>query len=300
MTSPIRRAAREDSRVALVTCELFPDLWEDDFPLRDALRDRGVHVDAVRWDDETAVWAGYDLVVIRSPWDYVPRRDAFVAWARSVPRLLNPGDVVEWNTDKRYLGRLAEAGLPVTPTSYVAPGEKWTAPKAGEWVVKPTISAGSQDTGRYRLPAQTGLAGAHVARLLAAGRTAMIQPYLEAVDTVGESALIFTPGPDGELSFSHSIRKGAMLTGPDEGAIDPGSERITPRTPDQAELDVAARVLEHVPGGPKRLLYARVDLIPGPDGAPLLVELELAEPSLFLSTAPGAAPRLADAILTRL
>ncbi|GAA0465031.1 ATP-grasp domain-containing protein [Paractinoplanes deccanensis] len=300
MTSPIRPAARENSRVALVTCELFPDLWEDDFPLRDSLRERGVHVDAVSWDDASADWAAYDLVVIRSPWDYVPRRDAFVAWARALPQLLNPADIIEWNTDKRYLGRLAEAGLPVTPTDFVAPGQTWTPPASGEWVVKPTVSAGSQDTGRYQLPAQRDLAEAHVARLLAAGRTAMIQPYLAAVDTVGETALIFTPDAGGELTLSHSIRKGAMLTGPDEGTIDPGSEQITPRTPSQAELDVASRVLAHVPGGAARLLYARVDLIPGPDGDPLLVELELAEPSLFLSESPGAATRLADAIVSRL
>ncbi|XVV14731.1 ATP-grasp domain-containing protein [Actinoplanes sp. CA-131856] len=300
MTSSIHPAARETSRVALVTCDLFPDLWEDDHPLRDALLSRGAEVDAVRWDDPAADWAGYDLVVIRSPWDYVPRHADFVAWARGVPSLLNPADIIEWNTDKRYLGELAEAGLPVTPTDFVAPGDTWTPPPTGEWVVKPTISAGSQDTGRYGLPGQRDLAEAHVARLQAAGRVAMIQPYLAAVDTLGESALIFTPDATGELTFSHSIRKGAMLTGPDEGNIDPGSEQITPRTPNEAELDVAARVLQHIPGGTKRLLYARIDLIPGPDGAPLLVELELTEPSLFLSKSPGAATRLADAILARL
>ena len=299
MTSPAH-ATRDSSRVALVTCDLFPDLWEDDFPLRDALRERGIEVDAVRWDDAAADWTSYDLAVIRSPWDYVPRHDQFIAWAHSVPRLLNPADVLEWNTDKRYLAELARAGLPVTPTTFVGPGDTWTPPATGEWVVKPSISAGSQDTDRYTLPEQRDLAAAHVARLTAAGRTAMIQPYLAAVDEVGETALIFLPDAAGDLGFSHAIRKGAMLTGPDEGTIDPGSEQITPRTPEPAELDVAARVLEHSPGGAKRLLYARIDLIPGPDGAPLLVELELTEPSLVLTESPGAATRLADAILTRL
>ncbi len=293
-------ATRENSRVALVTCDLFPDLWEDDFPLRDALRGHGVEVDAVRWDDAEADWTVYDLTVIRSPWDYVARHDLFIAWARSVPRLANPARVLEWNTDKRYLGELARAGLPVTPTGFVAPGEAWAAPETGEWVVKPTISAGSQDTGRYALPAQRDRAEAHVARLTAAGRTAMIQPYLGAVDEAGETALIFLPGAAGDLTYSHAIRKGAMLTGPDEGAIDPGSERIDPRTPTEAERRVGERVLAAVPGGTGQLLYARVDLIPGPDGEPLLVELELAEPTLFLRHAEGAAARLADAIVNRL
>ncbi len=293
-------ATRDSSRVALVTCDLFPDLWDDDFPLRDALRERGVTVDAVRWDDETADWAAYDLAVIRSPWDYVARRDAFVAWAHRVPRLLNPADIVQWNTDKRYLAELAAGGVPVIPTAYVAPGSPWTVPADGEWVIKPAISAGSQDTGRYRLPAERALAEAHVARLTGSGRTAMIQPYLTAVDSYGETALLCFPDAAGELTFSHAVRKGAMLTGPDEGTIDPGSEEISPRTPTAAELAVARRAVELVPGGAKRLLYARVDVIPGPDGEPLLIELELTEPTLFLRADPAAGARLAAAVLDRL
>ena len=298
--SPESAATRGTSRVALVTADVFPDLWEDDHPLRDALRARGVTVDAVCWDDPDADWAAYDLAVLRSPWDYVARRDDFVAWAQRVPRLLNPADIVEWNTDKTYLRELAAVGLPVTPTEYVAPGGTWTVPQSGEWVVKPTVSAGSQDTGRYVLPEQRQLAEAHVARLIAAGRTVMIQPYLAAVDTAGETAVLFFPDAGGELTFSHAIRKGPMLSGPDNGSIDPGSEQITPRTPSEAELRTAERVLEAIPGGAKRLLYARVDLIPGADGRPVLLELELTEPSLFLSEAPGAADRLADAILRHL
>ncbi|SDT62184.1 ATP-grasp domain-containing protein [Actinoplanes derwentensis] len=287
-------------RVALVTSAGFPDLWDDDHPLRDALRGRGVAVDAVRWDDTAADWAAYDLTVIRSPWDYTARHEQFVAWARSVPRLANPAGVIAWNTDKRYLSELAAAGIPVIPTEFVGPGDTWTPAAEGEWVVKPTVSAGSQDTGRYLLPGQTGLAVAHVERLTAAGRTAMIQPYLSAVDTAGETAVLCIPDATGELTFSHGIRKSAMLTAGGGGRVDVGSERITPREPSVAELDLAARVLATIPGGTKQLLYARVDLIPGPDGAPTLIELELAEPSLFLRTAPGAADRLADAILTRL
>jgi len=299
-TSVQNAATRESSRVALVTSDIFPDLYDDDFPLRDALRARGVTVDVVCWDDPAADWSAYDVAVLRSPWDYVARHAEFVAWAHQVPRLLNPADIVEWNTDKRYLGVLAAAGVPTTPTTYVAPGDTWTPPTDGEWVVKPTISAGSQDTGRYDFPSQAALAAAHVERLTAAGRTAMIQPYLTAVDTRGETAVLCLPDAQGELTFSHAARKDAMLTGPDEGTIDPGFENITPRTPTPAELAVAEQALAAVPGGTKRLLYARVDMIPGPDGEPLLVELELTEPSLFLRTAPAAAERLADAILARL
>ena len=289
-----------DARVALVTSADLPDLWDDDHPLRDALRTRGATVDAVRWDDPAAVWSSYDLAVIRSPWDYVARREQFVAWARTVPRLANPAGIIVWNTDKRYLSDLAAAGIPIIPTAFTGPGESWTPPAEGAWVVKPTISAGSQDTARYRLPGDAALATAHVERLTGAGRTAMIQPYLSAVDTAGETAVLCTPDATGELTFSHAIRKAAMLTGPAGAPVDPDSERITPREPSAAELELAERVLAVVPGGAKQLLYARVDMIPGPDGTPMLIELELTEPCLFLRSAPSAADRLAEAILARL
>ncbi|BCY06740.1 RimK family alpha-L-glutamate ligase [Actinoplanes sp. L3-i22] len=289
-----------DARVALVTCAAFPDLWEDDHPLRDGLRERGVVVDVVRWDDTDADWSVYDLTVIRSPWDYVARHDQFVAWARGVPRLANPADIIAWNTDKRYLGELAAAGVPVIPTGFVAPGETWDPPATGEWVVKPTVSAGSQDTARYLLPAQQAAARAHVTRLTGAGRTAMIQPYLSAVDTLGETALLFLPDAAGDLTFSHAVRKGPMLTEHGEHEINPGSEDITPRTPSEAELEVARRALAAVPDGAKRLLYARIDVIQGPAGTPLMLEFELTEPSLFLSESPDAAARLTSAVLARL
>ncbi len=298
---PVHAATREFSRVALVTCADLPDLDPDDRLLGAALAARGFAVDAVAWDAPGADWSGYAAAVLRSPWDYTDRREAFVAWARTVPRLANPADVVAWNTDKLYLRELAGAGLPVVRTAWVAPGETWTPPPAGTWVVKPTVSAGGRDTGRYALPDQLDLAAAHVGRLTGGGRTAMVQPYLDAVDSVGETALIFTPGAAGRLGLSHAIRKDALLDGPDagvEGLYRP--ERISARAAAPAELAVAERVLAAVPGGAQRLLYARVDLIPGPDGAPLLLELELTEPSLFLAYADGAADRLADAIVARL
>ncbi|SCE92314.1 hypothetical protein GA0074695_2174 [Micromonospora viridifaciens] len=264
---------------------------------------RGVTVEAAIWDDPAVDWSGYDLVVLRSPWDYALRRDEFVAWAQKVPCLVNPADVVAWNTDKRYLAELSAAGVPTVPTAWVEPGQSWVPPAdSGEYVIKPAVSAGSQDTGRYDLadPEHRELAAAHVRRLTAAGRVAMVQPYLNAVDTSGETALLFLAGPDG-LAFSHAIRKGPMLTGPDLGVAELyKKEQIDPRTAGPDQLAVAQQTLAAVPGGPDRLLYARVDLIPGPDGAPVLVELELTEPSLFIGYADAAPDRLAAAITTHL
>jgi hypothetical protein len=295
-------AARERSRVALVTCGELADLDPDDRLLLAPLAARGVRVEAAVWDDPGVDWSGYALAVVRSTWDYASRRAEFVAWAGRVPRLANPADVIAWNTDKRYLRELAAAGLPVVPTTWVGPDDGWQPPSGGEYVVKPAVSVGSRDTGRYDLgdAQHRRLAAGHVDRLQRAGRLVMVQPYLTAVDAAGETALLFVPGPDGRLAFSHAIRKGPMLDGPDprvQGLYK--DEVITARVPGAAELVVAGRVLAAVPGGTDRLLYARVDLIPGADGGPMLIELELAEPSLFLAHGGDAADRLAAAIAAR-
>jgi glutathione synthase/RimK-type ligase-like ATP-grasp enzyme len=269
-----------------------PDLDPDDRLLAAALAARGVDVEPAVWDAPVD-WKAYDLAVLRSTWDYPPRRDAFVAWAREVPRLANPADVVAWNTDKRYLRQLAEAGVPVVPTQWIAAGDPWEPPAGHDIVIKPAVGAGSVDSGRYS-PPDRELAIAQVARLVSAGRLVMVQPYLEAVDTYGESALLFLAG-----RFSHAVRKGPLLTGPDFG-VDGlyREEDISPRQPSAAELAVAEQALAALPFD--NLLYARVDVVPGPDGAPLVIEVELTEPSLFFGTAEGAADRLADEILLRL
>jgi glutathione synthase/RimK-type ligase-like ATP-grasp enzyme len=251
----------------------------------------------VAWDDPAVDWSAFDLAVLRSTWDYTARREEFLTWAAKVPGLVNPAEVVAWNTDKRYLATLQAAGIPIVPTTWLPPGNLDLPAGPDEIVVKPTVGAGGRDAGRYRLGKvkDRWLAGAHVGRLHKAGRTVMIQPYLSAVDTAGETAVLFLHSPEtGELTYSHAIRKGPLLDGPDVGVAGLyREEEITPRTPSEAELDVAHRAVAALPN---TLLYARIDLIPGPDGAPMLIELELTEPSLFLGTAPGAPHRLAAAI----
>jgi O-ureido-D-serine cyclo-ligase len=135
---------------------------------------------------------------------------------------------------------------------------------------------------------------AHVARLIEAGRSALLQPYLDRVDAHGETALIHFDG-----TFSHAIRKGPLLLrgeGPTDALFAP--EHITSRTPDAVERELAARALAAIPfAGP--LAYARVDLIHDADGAPRLLELELAEPSLFFAHGAGSARRFAEVLLAR-
>lgn len=280
--------------MALATCRALPGGDEDADVLLAATGTAGLDADWRVWDDPAVDWDSYDLVVIRSTWDYVPRRHDFAAWAASVPRLANPADVVAWNTDKTYLRELAEAGLPVVPTAWLTASsgssDEW--PSWSDLVVKPTVSAGARDTARYG-PSEQDRARDHAARLLSAGRAVMIQPYLAGVDTEGESALVYVGG-----DYSHSLRKAAVLRPGDEAETDElyRPEEIVERKAAAGELELAERTLAAVPGGAERLLYARVDLLPGSDGEPVVVEVELAEPSLFLTEAPGSADRFAAAI----
>jgi hypothetical protein len=286
-------------KVAIATCTEVSDLDRDAPLLSGALLSRGIATEEVAWDDPVVDWSAYELVIVRSTWDYPPRRDAFVGWAHGLPRVLNSAAILRWNTDKRYLADLAAAGVPTVPTIFSAPGEGATLPDWPEFVIKPTISVGSADTARWRLGTDDRAALAHLTALHAAGRTAMLQPYLGGVDVAGESALLFLGG-----GFSHSVRKAPLLSAGREPAplaiaaegADDLYEQISPREATPAERAVAERVLAAVPGAAADLLYARVDLLPGPDGVPVLLELELTEPSLFLYTAEGSADRLADAV----
>jgi hypothetical protein len=285
--------------VALATCAALPELDNDEQLVIAPLEARGVRVMVAVWDDPAVDWAQYDLVVIRSTWDYTARRDAFVEWARRVPRLANPADIVAWNTDKHYLADLASAGVTVVPTAWLEPGDTVELPSSGRHVVKPAVGAGSVDAATYELDdaAPAAAARAHAERVLGGGQAVLVQPYLSAIDAHGETGLIFLHG-----RFSHAVGKSAMLGGDEREEIAGlyKAETIESRTPTAAEMALAEHVLGVVPGGATRLTYARVDLVPADDGTPLLIELELTEPSLFMATAPGSAERLADAIVATL
>ncbi|HWJ85639.1 MAG TPA: hypothetical protein VNR62_09425 [Cellulomonas sp.] len=301
------------ARLALATCAELPELDPDDKPLRDALLERGIATDVVVWDDPTVDWGTYQHVLIRSTWDYTDRPTQFTDWTRRVERtstLLNPAQVVGWNIDKTYLRELEKAGLPIVPTIWLDPERNFDSraihtrfPAFGDFVIKPTVSAGSRDTGRYQADVTTSrsLAIMHAKNLLGVGRRVMIQRYLRQVDTVGETALVFFDG-----QFSHAVRKGPILDGPyraDDTALY-AREEMTPRDATDAEREVAERVIaalpQVAPGVDGSLLYARVDLIPDDEGNPVVLELELTEPSLFFAHAPGSLERFADAVVARL
>ncbi|MFD9335329.1 RimK family alpha-L-glutamate ligase [Streptomyces sp. NPDC060028] len=281
-------------RVALAT-DGFGREHDAELPLLvAALRARGIDAEAVGWDEAGYDWAAQDAVVIRSTWEYTRRLPEFLTWAdrvAAVTALHSPARVVRWNSDKTYLAELTARGVATVPTRFIAPGEDARLPEHGEIVVKPSVSAGARNSARYT-EEQRDAAEAHVRLLHADGETAMVQPYMERI-VEGERALVFLGG-----EFSHAMRKGPVLT--DTGRVD--NERVPhpdliAHVPDAAERAVAAAALAVVktPAGDP-LLYARVDLALARDGSPVVMELELIEPNLFLTTAEGAVERFVEAV----
>ncbi|HYO01571.1 MAG TPA: hypothetical protein VET27_06650 [Mycobacterium sp.] len=263
-------------RIVLAGCSALVEGDGDDAGLIPALRSRGLHARWLSWDDPATLEA--DLVILRATWDYTERLDEFLAWTRRVHNLVNAPAVVAWNTDKRYLADLAAAGVPTVPSAFFAPGAKVRIP-GGEVVVKPAIGAGSVGVHRFT---DADLAREHALALQAEGLTALVQPYDPRI-VDGETALVFIGGRQ-----SHAFNKGPLLPPPGElAALDESGtyaeETLQPAEPDfelwdvgHAALTAASAKLGLDVGD---LLYARVDVIGGPDD-PRLLELELVEPSL--------------------
>jgi hypothetical protein len=275
----VARLARPDvfhPRIVLAACPALPEGDGDDDGLVAALRGRGLHARWLSWDDPKTLDA--DLVILRATWDYIDRLDEFLDWTAKLRNLLNPPSVVAWNTDKRYLADLADAGVPTVPSRFFAPGETIRLP-SGEVVVKPAIGVGSVGALRFSDPHE---ALAHAAALRDEGRTVLVQPY-DARIKDGETALVFLGGRP-----SHAFTKGPILPPPGQVPVFDESgtyaeETLTPADPDFEVWDVGRAALTaaaaHLGMDVSDLLYARVDVI-GDRRDAVVLELELVEPSL--------------------
>lgn len=276
--------------VAVATCRAVPDLDVDGPALLTALAAAGLEPEVRVWDDPAVDWPSYDLVLLRSTWDYTHRRSEFLEWTQRCRRTANPAAVVSWNTDKRYLTDLVSAGVAVVPTLFRHPGELVDLPASwatGDVVVKPVVSASAADTGRFA--ATSDQVQELVDRLYGQNRAAMIQPYQSRIESEGETSLVHLGG-----RFSHAVRKQALLTEHGERAPvvgDEGRSFISPTSATSEQHAVASAALSDVPGGAQNLSYARIDLVPDDQGRPMLLELELTEPALSLEHAPTAAMR---------
>ena len=272
--------------VALATWSGLPDLFPDDRLLVAALEHRGYDVRAVRWDSPEAEWDRYEAVAIRSTWDYHRRASEFLDWAERCARrtrLFNDLGTVRWNAHKSYLIELAREDVPVIPTEIGRPGEslRELARRTG-WrtlVIKPAVSANAENTFVVAQEELESLEPRYQRSL--SSREMLVQPFMESVVTKEERSLVYFDG-----GFSHAFRKSPALPH-DLRSFD----RLRPVEPSEAERAAAESALGRVRPVP---LYARADLVEGPDGPPLLMELELIEPYLGFGLAPGSAGRFAD------
>ncbi len=276
------------SRVAIVTCEGADD--PDNPTLFRALEHAEVDASLVRWDDPSVRWDDFDLVVVRSTWDYPSRRDDFLAWTRSVPNILNPPEVIEYSSDKHYLADLESRGLRIIPSHFCNVGQD---PEFFDvdFVVKPCVGAGSRHVERYR-PDEVARARDHVEALHEAGHDVLIQPYINSVDTLGERALIFVDG-----AYAHAMTKAALLHVPaSERDFRFRRKQMSLAHGEAEAIAYATQVLATL--GYSDLLYARVDLVATIRGW-LVMELELVEPALFLTFNEPASNALAAGIARR-
>lgn len=281
-------------RIAIATCAAHPELKGDDELLCEALRECGAEADSLVWDEEGADWSGFDICLVRSTWDYHEKHERFLEWTRRVEAatvLHNPADLIAWNSNKTYLRELSEAGVPIVPTLWVEQGEeidlRTVLAERGwqEAVVKPVVDLGAKNLHRVRVnEAQDALT------TVLSRQEAMVQPFLPSLEAEGELSLIYIEG-----NFSHAVRKQPAKGDFRVQSIWGGTMTTAEAEPHQVE--VAERALVQLDEPP---LYARIDLVRDPEGHPALIELELIEPNLYLSTDPNAAGRLAEAVISTL
>jgi len=282
-------------RIAIATCAEYEELKVDDRALIEALEARGAEALPVVWNREEPAWEELDLCLVRSTWDYHDSYPEFIAWTRQVAQataLHNPADVIAWNSEKTYLRELTEAGVPTVPTVWIDRGdgtnieeilarEGWT-----EAVIKPTVDLGAKNL--HRVQAGMSEAAEALASVLSR-QDAMAQPFLPSLEKEGELSLVYIGG-----TFSQAVRKRPAPGDFRVQSIWGGTVEAAIPTPDH--LAVADQALGRLNEPP---LYARVDLVNNSAGNPCLMELELIEPNLYLSTHPSAAERLAEAALLR-
>jgi len=278
--------------IAVVTSK-DPRYVDPEVPVvAEALRAAGMSPHVVSWDDELD-WAAYALVVVRSPWDYFDRVVEFYEWAarvQLVTRIVNPADVIRWNSHKGYLVELAAKGIPTVPTRLI-PGESIDVDLQLEecpWdevVIKPAVDGGGREV--LRALRDSDVARLHAEALSAKGDV-IVQPFVPGI-VDGERSLVFLGG-----AFSHAVRK-VPAEGDYRVQYFYGGTELE-HAPDSAELRVALWAIDSAPG---RLTYARVDLVDW-EGAPTLMELEAIEPDLYLRNTPERLARFAAVIQAEL
>jgi glutathione synthase/RimK-type ligase-like ATP-grasp enzyme len=279
--------------IALATCQHLAELWAGDRLFLDELRRRGCTATPVVWDDDESDWRRWDLVVIRSCWDYHLKIDRFRAWLEQLDaadvRVINPTRLVRWNLHKGYLLEVERAGGRIPPTR-VAPanagrtlGEELQADGWTSAVIKPAISASGHST-RLVDGTPSGEDERAYAQMLAQGDV-LLQARVPEVVRTGEWSLVFFEG-----RYSHAALKRAA-PGEFRVHIEWGGT-VEAAEPPSALVQEAQALVTRLDLG---ATYARVDAVDTADGL-VVMELELIEPELFFDCHPAAPSRLADAV----
>lgn len=269
----------------------------DDDLAHEPLQRRGWQVESIPWDAPGVEWKQYEIVVIRSTWDYQHHPDKFLAALarieRAGTRLENSLDIVRWNMRKTYLRGLAARGVPILPTLWrdgLQPGgllPLFAELGSEEIVIKPVMSGNAQ--GAYRLDRSRASVQAAEIEAYYASRPLMIQPFESRVVSEGEFSLFYFDG-----SYSHCVLKvpkpGDFRVQEEHG----GDIRAVNAEP--ALLEAAAETMAALPATP---LYARADFIRHDASSFRIMELELVEPALYLRMDASAPARFADAIVAR-
>jgi glutathione synthase/RimK-type ligase-like ATP-grasp enzyme len=282
-------------RIALATSQDWPDLTPDDRTLIQPLAARGIKAEPAIWSDPNYPWQDCNAIVIRSCWDYHLRSEEFLRWITLLESIgcavWNPPAMIRWNADKTYLRSLESQGIPIVPTLWCEAGEISLADQLREqgWdkaVIKPRVSATAHRT--QLVEVKNAEPGQNLFEELMAGPGVMVQKFMDSIVSEGEWSLIFLGG-----KFSHAVLKTAK----------PGDFRVQNDFGGKSRLaDPPAHVLEsaiRILQAAGNTLYARVDGVV--DQTPnrecfRLMELELIEPMLFLTSHPAATHRFADAI----
>jgi glutathione synthase/RimK-type ligase-like ATP-grasp enzyme len=280
-------------RIALVTCDAVPGLFEEEAQLLPLLAAEGFEARAVSWSDPHAQWNSFDLVVLRSTWDYFERFAEFERWLSRLERggvaLQNPLSLVRWNTDKRYLQQLAARGVRIIPTRFVQQGdraalvqlleeERW-----GQAILKPAVSGNAYRT--VRIAAGDGARHQEALDTILQSGAALVQPFVDEVLTDGEHSLFFFDG-----RFSHAVQK-VPRAGDFRVQVAYGST-VRRVDPDPQLIGTALQIIAALPAAP---LYVRIDGVRREAGFALM-EVEAIEPYLFLAWAPEAIPRYVAAV----
>ncbi len=283
------------SRVAFLTLSDPSGFVIDDNLAIAPLAKRGWQVETLPWDRRGVDWRRYQLVVVRSTWDYQHHADKFVDVLATIEncgvRLENSSEIARWNMEKTYLRDLAARGIEIVPTFWrerLGRGELlplFEELRSEEAVIKPVMSANAE--GAWRLDRRrTNDLSAEIEAYFS-NRPLMMQPFERGIVEEGEYSMIYFNG-----THSHSVLK-VPKRGDFRVQEELGSE-IIPVSPEPA-LRAAGDAAIAAIG--QQLLYARADIVRSGDSFRIM-ELELVEPAVYLRTDPGAPDRFADAIVS--